>query len=44
MYSYYREEPPQNPNKSEKKMFFFHGNFYMVGTRIEKKLELMPLF
>jgi len=23
------EEPPQNPNKSARKMFFFHGNFYM---------------
>jgi len=31
-----REEPHQNPNKSEKKMFFFHGNFYMIGTGIEK--------
>jgi len=32
----HREEPHQNPNKSAKKMLFFHGNFYMVGTGIEK--------
>jgi len=29
----HREEPPQNHNKSAKKMLFFHGNFDMVGTR-----------
>jgi len=32
------EEPPQKHNKSVKKMFFFHGNIYMVGTVIEKSL------
>jgi len=32
------EEPHQNPNKSAKKMFFFHVNFDMVETRIEKLL------
>jgi len=32
----HRLEPPQNPNKSAKKMFFFHGDFYMVETEIEK--------
>jgi len=36
-------EPPQNPNKRAKKMFFFHGNFNMVRTRIEKSLTPIAL-
>jgi len=38
LFTLHRLKPPQNPNKSAKKMFFFHGNFDMVGTRIEKSL------
>jgi len=35
-----RQEPPQNPN-SAKKMLFFHGNFYMVGTGNEISFDLI---
>jgi len=34
-----REEPPQNPNKNAEKMFFFHGNFYMVRTGMVKSMS-----
>jgi len=27
----HREEPPQNPNTSKNKLFFY-GSFYMIGT------------
>jgi len=36
----HREEPQQNSNKNAKKMFYFHGNFYMVGTGIENLMHL----
>jgi len=38
LHVFHWEEPPQNSNKSVKKMFFFHGSFDMVGNRIEKSL------
>jgi len=36
-YQYHREEPPQNPNKSEKKMFFFQGIFTWLKPKLKNR-------
>jgi len=36
-------EPPQNPNKIAKKLFFFHGNFYMLTYVRVYILAMLPI-